>query len=256
MLTFLAFLVIATAFFFYGTIVPARSMKNWLAALANGEKVPSAPAVGWRIWLHGLYREAEAVGKKMDEVRTDSDLIRQQLRDAEFMQNFILGSLIEGIMVVDSEHKISLVNSEFLNIFQLEESPIGQSAFEVVGDERLDKLISDVFKTAEVQSDRVSKATSSGRPPSFEVSAVPVRISATEVESVVVVFLPPPDRPRMVQILKLHTEKLHKLADTWTERGTLLQRASVSDRSGRRPEEKTVSADHPAPVDPGLKDLS
>jgi hypothetical protein len=61
------------------------------------------------------------------------------------------------------------------------------------------------------------------------VSAIPARISETRVGAVVVLFLPPPDRPRMVQILKNHTEKIIRLADTWTVRGGVRLRSSVAD---------------------------
>ncbi|HEY0257636.1 MAG TPA: PAS domain-containing protein [Candidatus Methylacidiphilales bacterium] len=235
MLTFLIFALIIAAVFYYAGIEPARAMKNWLAALANGERVPKVPPVGWRVWLHPLYREAEGTARKMDEIRAGSIEKQNQMRELEFIQNFVMSSLIEGILVVDQKSKVTLVNSEFLNIFQLEQSPLGQTVAEVLGDDKLDAIIRDVFETCQVQSGRVSKqvAASSvgGRPPSFEVSAIPVRISETRVESVVVIFLPPPDRTRMVQILKTHTERLHRLADSWTQHGGLLLRTSVADLS-------------------------
>jgi len=89
--------------------------------------------------------------------------------------------------------------------------------------------VRNVFSTGAVQSGRVSRKTSHGRPPSFEVSAVPVRVSEDQVESVVVLFLPPPDRPRMVQILEQHAEKLHRLANDWTVHGQVRLRSTVAD---------------------------
>jgi len=228
-LAILVFLVLSAAIFFLVGLEPARLMKNWFAALADGGPVPKIPPVGWRVWLHPLYREAEGVARKMEEIRAGSMEAQRRMENLEFIQSFVLSSLIEGIIVVDRQRRITLVNSEFLNLFQLEQSPLGQTISEVLGDEKLDGIVRDVFETAKVQSGRVSRQSTTGRPPSFEVSAVPVRVSETESESVVVIFLPPPDRPRMVQILKQHNEKVNRLADEWALRGGVRLRSSVAD---------------------------
>jgi PAS domain-containing protein len=223
--------VAAIATFYLTGIESSRITRKWLAKLANGERITEEANVGWRSWLLPVHREARGASKKMEEFRAGAMETAEKLKELEFMQHFILGSLIEGVMVVNEKHEITLVNSEFLNIFQFQQSPVRQTVKEALADDKLDGIIKSVLLSGKVQTGNIRRQSqTSGRPPSFEISAIPVRVSQTRVASVVVLFLPPPDRPRMVQILKLHAEKIERLADEWTRRGNVLLRSTVADQ--------------------------
>ncbi len=216
--------------FFVG-IEPLGIVERWIATLANGDPVPENPRLGWRFWLRPVHRECLAAVKKMRNLQVGSDQMQQRLAQVEFLQSFVLGSLIEGVLVVDENRQITLVNSEFLNLFQLSESPLRRSVMEVMQDDKLDALITQAFRSGKVEAGRITRQFNpeGGRPPSFEVSAVPVRVSQSRVGAVVVLFLPPPDRPRIVQVMKRHAEKLERLVNDWTPSGRTMLRSSVAD---------------------------
>lgn len=230
-LTTLISLGVAAGVFYLLVLRPAGQVERWMAAVANEEALPQRPAIGWCFWLHPIHRECLAAGDKIREIRLGTEESRSKLEKVEFLQHFILGSLIEGVMVLDQEHRITLVNSEFLNLFRLVQSPLQSTLIEIMGDDKLDEMVATAFRSGQVVSGRISKVFNSegGRPPVFEVSVVPVHSSPTTVGSVVVLFLPPPDRPRMVQILKRHGEKLHRLASEWTQRGGAQIQKSVTE---------------------------
>ncbi|MEZ0390561.1 MAG: ATP-binding protein, partial [Verrucomicrobium sp.] len=131
----------------------------------------------------------------------------------EFMQHCILASLMEGILVVDGQGVITLVNAEFIHMFQLTQSPLQRPVDEVVRDKKLQGLISDALSTGRVQSARVTRPSSSevGRPPALEVSAVPIHLQMNKVGGAIVLFLPPPDRTRVIQSMKRHSQRLENL---------------------------------------------
>jgi PAS domain-containing protein len=232
-LSSLIIVAVVVAIFYFAAIGPARIAERWIAALANGEKFPEKPDVGMCYWLYPIHRELQGVANKMERIRAGSDEMQAKLVQVEFMQNYILASLIEGVMVVDENYEITLVNSEFLNLFQLTQSPLRQKVKEVLEDDKLEAMIRAAFKTGQVEAGRITKQFDSspqgGRPPAFEVSAIPVRVSETRVGAVVVLFLPPPDRTRVVQTLKRHSEKLHRLVSEWTLSGRTRLRSSVSE---------------------------
>lgn len=225
-------LVVASAavtFHFTG-LMAARITQSWLVRLVNGENLPDDPGVGWRTWLLPVHQEALGLAKKLAVYRSETEGAREKMTELEMTQHFVLGSLIEGIMVVNGQEQITLINSEFLNIYQLQQSPLRQTVREALDEPSLARLIKKVLGTGKVQTDRIRPQSHIwGRPPSFEVSAIPVRGENNTVTSVVVLFLPPPDRPRMTQILKQHNEKVQRLAEEWTVRGRILLRSTVAD---------------------------
>ena len=212
-------------------IKPARIVKNWLARLANGESIPEKPDVGWRFWLHASHYEARSASKKMEEMRQRIQTLEQQLSDSEHMQQCILGSLLEAVMVVNRKLEITVVNSELFNIYQLQQSPLKRTVEDALGDKGLHRMVQETFHTAQVQTERLmpTQPVGRGRVPSFEVSAIPFVEEESGASFVIVVFLPPPDRTRMVQVLKQYGEKVQRLADEWTRRGRVLLRSTVAD---------------------------
>ncbi len=232
-LSILIFAAISAAALYFIGIEPGRMVERWLTALTNDEKLPERPNLGLRFWLYPIHRECLAVAKRMNEMRTGVDSVESKLAHVEFMQNFVLGSVTEGIMVVDENLQITLVNSELLTLFQLSQSPLRRTVRQVGGDEILEGLIQAAFSSGEVQMGRITRQFSleGGRPPAFEVNAIPIRTSATRISSVLVLFMTPADRNRAVQALKRHAEKIHRLAKDWTANGRVLLRSSVADLS-------------------------
>lgn len=207
----LAALAIAGVYFL--GIKPGREIEKWAAGLGNGGHFPRKLQINSLHWLGPVHRELQAVADKMDELKAQVASANARREQDEFMQHCILASLMEGILVVDGQGVITLVNAEFIHMFQLTQSPLQRPIAEVVREKKLQGLISDALSTGRVQSARVTRPSTSevGRPPALEVSAVPIHLQKDKVGGAIVLFLPPPDRTRVIQSMKRHSQRLENL---------------------------------------------
>lgn len=238
---------VAATFYLTG-IKSVPIVEDWFVRLANGEPIPEKPDFGWRFWLRKPHEEALGAARKMEELRERIRVLEEQKTDFAHMQDCILGSLLEGVLIVNSRLEIVLVNSELLNIYQLQQSPLKRPINDALGDANLHQMVQNTFRTGQVQAERINPTppVSRGSTPSFEVSAIPFADEDNGASFVIVVFLPPPDRTRMVRVLKQHNEKVQRLADEWVRRGKVLVRSTVADLPD---EPAKTSAEPPKPQD-------
>lgn len=201
------------AIFYYAGIAPARMMERWLSMFVNGERLPERPNVGFRYWLLPVHQELAGVERKVRQADETVAQIKDQLVQTQFLYNYILSSLIEAIVVVDEKREVTLVNSEFMHLYQQTQSPMGRTLADVAEDQRLDQLVELAFSTMQVQGGRITKAAHGdvGRHPAFNVSAIPVCATEGKINAVIILLLPLADRPRMMQVMKRHSERLHRL---------------------------------------------
>ncbi len=206
--------LIAAAIYFIG-IKPAHLVEKWAAGLSNGGHFPERPVVRGLYWLLPVHRELQRVADKISKLKKQVQEAQDGRSQDEFLFHCVLASLMEGILVVDHHGVITLVNAEFINIFQLTQSPLQRTMLEVIRDKKLQMLITDALTSGRVQSARVTRPnmTEVGRPPAMEVSAVPIRTQKEGVNGVIVLFLPPPDRTRILQSMKRHPQRLDNLVN-------------------------------------------
>jgi len=211
----LLFLFILGAVFYLAGIEPSKIVEKWAAGLGNGGHFPEKPDVKGRYWLLPVHRELQGVAKKIDGLKTQLKSADERQAQIEFLYNCVFASMLEGVLVVDDQRRITLVNSEFMNIFQLTQSPIKADLGKILPDSRIEELVEAAFKNGLVQADVIRRkyTVESGRPPAYEVRAVPIFLGDNRISSVIVLFLPPADRPRMIQTLKWHSQKLNNLVN-------------------------------------------
>jgi two-component system phosphate regulon sensor histidine kinase PhoR len=86
----------------------------------------------------------------------------------------VLGSMEEGVMVVDGQHVLRQTNPSFLKFFGLAGDPRGQTVLRALRATDLEEMVSAALATGEMQTGEVS--VNGSRPARhFEVSAVPMR---------------------------------------------------------------------------------
>ncbi len=91
---------------------------------------------------------------------------RRQLEDEGFSLRAILGSMVEGIMIVDQGLRIRLANDALYSMFDLKQSPINRMVIEVFRDHRITTAMQRVVSDArsvdlEFHTDAI---TSAGEP--------------------------------------------------------------------------------------------
>jgi len=154
----------------------------------------------WHSWVRPLFEIRETISamaaredrrpiirsslRPFTEIAGDlgriSDLLHdqgRQLSDEGFSLRAILGSMVEGIMIVDSSLRIRLANDALHTMFDLKRSPINRTVFEVFRDPALapaiDRSIAEIRPVnLEFQTDSLMSA---GRPQRhFRVNLAPL----------------------------------------------------------------------------------
>jgi two-component system phosphate regulon sensor histidine kinase PhoR len=89
------------------------------------------------------------IAQHIEEVR------RVQSAETANLQT-ILGSMAEGVMVIDSRHVIRKVNPSFIRILDLRADPVNQTVLRALRDVHFEEIVSDTFSTGKPQSTEVS----------------------------------------------------------------------------------------------------
>ncbi len=110
---------------------PLMDVRNTIRAIANND--PAPPIVRSR--LRFMTETAADLGRIAERLRRQ----RRQLADEGFSLRAILGSMVEGIVIVDGSQRIRLVNDALLEMFALHRSPV-------------DRTIPEVFRFPELSS--------------------------------------------------------------------------------------------------------
>lgn len=158
-------LVVALAGVLYGLWAfwwrPLRDLRAALAALAE-EGADTLPTLSEL----PVYREMGADLKTIGETLQRQ---QRQLKDEGFSLRAILGSMVEGIMIVDRGLRIRLANDALYSMFNLTQSPINRIVIEVFRDHRITEGMQRALKESrsvdlEFQTDAI---VSGGEPEKF-----------------------------------------------------------------------------------------
>jgi len=112
---------------------------------------------------------------------------RQKLSEEEkFNFEAILAGMVEGVVVVDGDHLIRLVNLSFCKLFDLKSPPVGQTVLGALREAAIEEMFRAALATGEPQAREISPPR---QPPShFAVNAVPLRDAEGEITGAVGVF--------------------------------------------------------------------
>jgi two-component system phosphate regulon sensor histidine kinase PhoR len=112
----------------------------------------------------------------LQEVAEERDRLKQQINEDSFNLGAILSSMTEGVMVVDAERRIQLVNDSFLQLFSLERSPVGKTVLMSLREAAIEEVLRTTIETSEPQSNEISlPAQSEAATRYFQVNSVPVK---------------------------------------------------------------------------------
>jgi two-component system, OmpR family, phosphate regulon sensor histidine kinase PhoR len=91
----------------------------------------------------------------------------------------ILGSMAEGVMVIDSKHVIRMVNPSLIRILDLRSDPVNQTVLRALRDVHFEEIVSDTLDTGNPQNTEISLG--SGKSPRhLALTATPMRDTSGE----------------------------------------------------------------------------
>ena len=138
LISFLVFLEVVQIVGFYLFVryrygMSLRQMGRLIAQLAAGER-PKSFFIDGGPQVEQISRDLETVGARVEQ-------LQRQRQEEDFNLNVLLANMVEGVMVVDQRHIVRLVNDELINLFDLQQSPIGRTVLESLREARLEMIL-------------------------------------------------------------------------------------------------------------------
>jgi two-component system phosphate regulon sensor histidine kinase PhoR len=125
-------------------VAPARHLREALRQMAQGDW-EAAFLVARPGWLDGAARDLGQLGDRLREMDRQ---INGELLDLQA----ILGSLSEGVLIVDAAQKIRLSNDSLGRMFDLSAPPLGRTLMEVFRNHDLHEAVSAALRDGRPQS--------------------------------------------------------------------------------------------------------
>ncbi len=161
---------------------PWRRLERMVDDIADGKRPAS-------FLFHGA-RRFMRMALKLERLADEQIRLKRQISEEEFNLQAILSSMVEGVMVVDNEHVIRLVNASFIKLFNVRNSPIRQTALTALREASIEEILRATSRTGETQSREVSilSETQMTVPRYFAVSCVPIKRADGAISGMVTVF--------------------------------------------------------------------
>jgi two-component system phosphate regulon sensor histidine kinase PhoR len=123
------------------------------------------------------------------EVLTDRQReLEERHREGESSVQAVFGAMLDGLVVVDDQRRVRMMNRESRRMFGLEKAEPGEPLLEVIRHASIDRLVAEAIRARQPrrESIQMSRGPSEGR--EMEVSAVPLGENSTPMEGAVVLF--------------------------------------------------------------------
>lgn len=162
-------------------IAPWRKFQELIEQIVQGEK-PSTFLVGGGV-------KSRRAGLALEELFNRHRQLAQQLVGRVAEAETILGAMQDGLLVVDANRHVLLVNRTFRELFGLDQIPVGAPVLDVIRKPELDRLIAEALHTGVGRDSEMTVADPQKKlPRQMQLSAVPMKDDNNHTPGVVVLF--------------------------------------------------------------------
>ncbi len=153
-------------------IIPARHLEATLQAMVEGRPPGSFHRRGRPAAPQPFIRIAQSLEYLTDRYRRVAEQAAQEERN---LRAILLG-MVEGVLVIDAQHRIREANAAFCRQFGVRGNPAGRSVLEVIRLAEVHTLVGETLQTGKpIEREIVFHAAGPEEPPRFfDISAVPV----------------------------------------------------------------------------------
>jgi two-component system, OmpR family, phosphate regulon sensor histidine kinase PhoR len=95
---------------------------------------------------------------QLRQLADEQERLRRSWSREEMNLQTILASMGEGVLVVDTEHVIRLVNPSFVRLLGLNAAPVGQSVLNALSNEQFETIVTSVLATGQPESTEIMLA--------------------------------------------------------------------------------------------------
>ena len=133
--------------------------------------------------------EPQRVGLALENIFARQQELGRQIAGRESGTQTILRAMQDGLLVVDKNLRITLVNQAFRKLFGLPEISLGTPLLDVVRDATVDRLIEETLRTGKaMQSELILADSKTNSERDVEISAVPIKDDADLTTGAVILF--------------------------------------------------------------------
>lgn len=150
-----------------------RFQKHWehlsqmVSDLAHGKKP--------RSFVFHVAPDFTRLAVELENVYEEQKRLREQVSTGQYNLETVLASMAEGVVVVDSQRRIRLVNHALMRLLELKDNPTGKTLLSGLRNGEIDALVRLTLQTGAPQTREISlKNARPGGERFFEVSATPV----------------------------------------------------------------------------------
>lgn len=151
--------------------------------------------------LHGG-KPVREIALNLERLADRRDAMEAQIAREEFNLKALLASMVEGVMVVNTQHQILMVNASFVRLFDFANAPqvLGRSVLHVLRNAAAEEVIGNALETGEAVSRSITISLSQRH---LAMNAAPVRDAQGTIFGVAATFH---DITRLTQLEQVRRE--------------------------------------------------
>jgi two-component system phosphate regulon sensor histidine kinase PhoR len=181
-----AFGVLAIVFFATALV----AWRRWIAPWKDVEELSQAVVEKRppRKFLISANPQSRRTGLALEVLTGRQRELEERFREGESSVQAVFGAMLDGLVVVDDQRRVRMMNRESRRMFGLEKAEPGEPLLEVIRHASIDRLVSEAIRARQPRRETIqmSRGPSEGR--EMEVSAVPLGENSTPMEGAVVLF--------------------------------------------------------------------
>src|SRR5216683_2057074 len=174
-------LAAATLFFWRSWVAPWREIEQLVRQIARGESP--------RTFLVDGAVQTQRVALVLENIAKRQQTLDQKISEGAFGTETIFRAMQDGLLVVDAQRQITLVNETLGQLFGLRKISVGANLLETIRDATLDRLIAETLRGGEArQCELVLADSADNSARHMELNAVPMKNDRSEITGAVVLF--------------------------------------------------------------------
>jgi two-component system, OmpR family, phosphate regulon sensor histidine kinase PhoR len=171
-------------------IAAVITWRRWIAPWREAEEVVDAISAERtpRKFLISANARAQRIGLALEQLGARQHALAERVREGELNVKTVFGAMLDGLVVVDGERRVRLMNRACRDLFGVQEKGSGLLFLELIRNASVDRLVLEAVRAREPrrESIQMSRGPSEGR--ELEVTVVPLGEDSAPPEGAVILF--------------------------------------------------------------------
>ncbi|MFZ1218564.1 MAG: ATP-binding protein [Chthoniobacterales bacterium] len=164
--------------------------RRWIGPWQDAEELVDAICAGRppRKFLISANVRAQRVGLALEKLGDRQRALEERVREGELSTQTVFGAMLDGLVVVDGQRRVRLMNRAFRHLFGVKEEGRGMPFLELIRHASVDRLVLEAVRIRQPRQESIqmSRGPSEGR--ELEVTAVPLGEDSAQMEGAVILF--------------------------------------------------------------------